>query len=142
MIGLAFWTGASPDDSRLRPLIFAAALLAALIAYFGLFLLLGPYVISRLQNIVWCNTTLGPHQFECELSARRIAFLQFTNILCILLTLGLFTPFAQIRNARYRVSAMTLIAEGDLAQFAAGTADEAGAFGAEAAGLFDIDIAL
>jgi uncharacterized membrane protein YjgN (DUF898 family) len=74
--------------------------------------------------------------------ARRLLGIFITNFIGIIFTLGLFKPFADIRLARYRLSQMTLIANGSLQDFISEQQDNVGAFGQEAAELFDLDIAL
>lgn len=124
-------------------------------------LLIGPYMVSRFQNLVWNHTTLGaqsilssstafnpddqvqePHRFESTVQARKLLGIFITNFIGIIFTLGLFKPFADIRLARYRLSQMTLIANGNLQDFISEQQDNVGAFGQEAAELFDLDIAL
>ena len=65
-----------------------------------------------------------------------------SNFVLIILTLGLFKPFADIRLARYRMENMALQANADLDEFVAGVQVNASAAGEEMAEMFDIDIAL
>jgi uncharacterized membrane protein YjgN (DUF898 family) len=64
----------------------------------------------------------------------------WTNVALTILTLGLYTPFAQIRLARFTASAMTLLPGGELDDFVAGETQQVGAYGQEMAGFFDFDI--
>jgi uncharacterized membrane protein YjgN (DUF898 family) len=66
----------------------------------------------------------------------------FTNMLGIILTLGLFVPFAQIRMMKYKIENMGLMAQGDLAEFCAGQSQDTNAMGEETAEMFDLDISL
>jgi uncharacterized membrane protein YjgN (DUF898 family) len=63
-------------------------------------------------------------------------------MLGIILTLGLFVPFAQIRMMKYKIENMGLMAQGDLAEFCAGQSQDANATGEETAEMFDLDISL
>jgi uncharacterized membrane protein YjgN (DUF898 family) len=65
-----------------------------------------------------------------------------TNLLGILLTFGLFKPFADVRLARYRLEHMWLEPQGALDEFIRDTEQEVAAFGEEAAEIFDVDIGL
>jgi uncharacterized membrane protein YjgN (DUF898 family) len=116
------------------------------VAVFGMFLLLsifvGPYATARLQNLIWNGTTLGPHRFVSNISARKLFFISLTNFFGVLLTLGFYHPFAMVRLLRYKIQSITLVADGDLDDFVAGQARDVGAAGEEAAEMFDIDIAL
>ena len=114
-----------------------------LIAYLLLIiasLLIVPYFISRIQNLVWNHTGLGEHRFDSSLSARGLAWILFSNFILILLTLGLFKPFADIRLARYKVEHMALLASGSVEDFIASEQQQTGATGTETAEIFDVDI--
>ena len=65
-----------------------------------------------------------------------------SNLVLVMVTLGLFMPWAQVRLARYRASAMGMITAGSMDDFL--VAQEAGesAIGEETAEFFDIDIGL
>jgi uncharacterized membrane protein YjgN (DUF898 family) len=65
-----------------------------------------------------------------------------TNLLGIVLTLGLFVPFATVRMLRYKLENMSLMAQGDLSEFVAGQTQQISAMGEETAEMFDIDISL
>lgn len=119
----------------LIPLFFLGALLLVM-------MLIRPYIESRLQNLVWNNTRLGPHRFSSNVTARRLFAIMITNLIGIVLTLGLFRPFAVVRTLKYRLESVSMLAAGDLDSFAASQEQPVGAVGEEAAEMFDIDIAL
>ena len=104
-------------------------------------LLIVPFFQARLQNLIWNNTSLGAHRFASTLSARGMTWIILTNFIGIILTLGLFKPFADTRMARYRLAHMTMLPEGDLDAFVAGEQQNDGATGTETAEMFDVDIA-
>jgi uncharacterized membrane protein YjgN (DUF898 family) len=105
-------------------------------------LLIAPLWEARTQNLIWNQTTLGEHRFESTLSVWRLMGIQISNMLLVIVTLGLFLPWAQVRLARYRASTLTLVAAGSLDDFLASQQAEESAVGEEAAELFDIDIGL
>jgi uncharacterized membrane protein YjgN (DUF898 family) len=105
-------------------------------------LLIGPYFTSRLQNLVWKETTLDAHRFGSDLTARGLFWIKLTNLLGIVLTFGLFKPFADIRLLRYRIEHMWLESAGDLDGFVRDAEEYVAAFGEEAAEMFDVDIGL
>jgi len=108
--------------------------------YFLLFLLLGPWFSARLQNLVWNHTTLGPHHLVSDVRARGLLWIYLSNFIGILLTLGLFKPFADIRLARYRLEHIGFMPAGDMEAFMADQQQAVAATGEEAADLFDFDI--
>lgn len=129
--GLAALAESTPSAFMLMPLLLLA-----------LMLFVQPYVSARVQNLVWNHTHLGEHRFESRVSARRLYAITMTNLLGIVMTLGLFMPFAAIRLARYRLECVTLLSAGSLDDFVAGQQRDVTATGEEAADLFDVDIAL
>lgn len=123
---------------------FASPLLAAIapLLLVALFLFIQPFLMAKLQNLVWNHTAIGPHRFESRVESGKLFWIVFTNLLGIVLTLGLFQPFAAVRLARYRIEAMSLLAAAPIDDFVAGQQQAVGATGEGAADLFDIDIAL
>lgn len=133
-------TAMEPDESKSAMIGFI--LLAAVLVVFLGALLISPYFTSRLQNLIWKNTHLEQHQLGSDLSARGLFWVKFTNLLGIMLTFGLYKPFADVRLARYRLEHMWLEPQGALDEFVRDARQEAAAFGEEAAEIFDMDISL
>ncbi|MDP9109873.1 MAG: YjgN family protein [Pseudomonadota bacterium] len=108
-----------------------------------MYLFVRPYIESRVQNLVWNKTELGDSRFVSNASARRLLWLHASNLLLIVLSAGLFRPFAAIRLIRYRVSCLALVAEPVLDVVEAQQGEVAVGAGAQEAGdFFDIEIAL
>ena len=111
------------------------------VLFFALYqALVGPYIQARLQNVIWNNTKLGHHSFVSNIFARKLFIIMFTNYILIILTLGLYKPFATIRLLRYRFETMGFIPHGSLEDFLAGQSQQQSATGEEAAEMFDVDI--
>lgn len=98
-------------------------------------------VTSMIQNESWGRARMGPHGIFCTIEPLKLFAVLFTNLVLTVATLGLFRPFAQVRLARYMLSEVALVLGGSLDDIAAVEGDEIGAFGEEAAGMFDFDIA-
>jgi len=119
------------------------AMLYGALSLYAFFLLVRVYLDSRVQNLVWNNTELGDMNFESTVRARKLLAIHVSNLALIILTLGLYKPFAAVRVAKYRIESMSLVPVGVLEEYLADqSADNAGAIGQEAGDLFDIDIAL
>ena len=103
-------------------------------------LLIVPYFMSRIQNLVWNHTQLGMHRFSSTLTARGLTWIIFSNFALIILTIGLYKPFADIRIARYRIEHMALLPGLDIEEFIASEQQKIGATGTETAEMFDVDI--
>ncbi len=69
-------------------------------------------------------------------------WIYLTNAALLLVTLGLFMPFAKVRLARYKLESVTLLAAGSLDTFIAGESTKVDALGDAAVDWYDIDIAL
>lgn len=119
---------------------FVWVLIGLVVFYLLLFLAVGPWFAARMQNLVWNHTALGPHAFRSGVRARDLFAITLTNFLGIVLTLGLFKPFADIRLARYRLTHMALAAQSDLDEFLAAQERAVSALGEETADVFDVDI--
>ncbi len=121
------------------PFGLLAGLGGLLLYVFFIFGFLG-YFQSRVHNLVWNNSTLDKLSFKSSLRARDFMWLYFTNMLAIMFTFGLATPWAQIRMARYRTSKLSIIGDVDFDQFVGEKKEEVKATGEEIADMFDVDL--
>jgi uncharacterized membrane protein YjgN (DUF898 family) len=108
-----------------------------------------PYLVvyaiyqARVLNAVYNHTSIGPHQFRSGLGSRRLAWLYLTNVLAILVSLGLLIPWATIRLLRYRLEAFGIESQDSLDNFvAAQDQSRPGAAGDEISDFFDVDFGL
>lgn len=123
-------------------LLAMSVLIASIGTYFAMFLIAYPYVTARIQNLQWNATRIGDHGFHADLRAREMLGIMFSNLLLVILTLGLYKPFADIRLARYLIQHIELLSQGSLDAFVAGLQTGDSATGDEMAEMFDFDIAL
>ena len=121
------------------PLGIIAALGGLLLYGFVIFGFLS-YFQSRIHNLVWNNTTLDKLSFKSSLRARDFMWLYFTNLLAIIFTFGLASPWAHIRMARYRTSKLHIIGDVDFDQFVGDKKANIKATGEEIADFFDVDL--
>jgi len=119
----------------------------ALLAVLGGMLLYGLLIFcffgffqARIGNLIWNNTILDKLSFKSSLRARDFFWLYFSNIVAIMLTFGLATPWAQIRMARYRASKLQIVGDVDFDQFVGDKKEEVKATGEEIADMFDVDL--
>lgn len=120
----------------------AGTVMLAMLALYAWIFLLFPVFLTLIQNLVWNNTALANHQFRSEMKAGRMMFIAVTNLLGIIVTLGLFTPFAQVRAMKYRIESMSMIPDGSLDEFVATVQENATATGEGMADLLDFDLSL
>ena len=123
--------------------LLAMSVLVALIGtYLAMFLIAYPYVAARLQNLLWNGTHIAEQQFHANVRAREMLGIMLSNVVLVILTLGLYKPFADIRLARYRIQHIEVLSLGGIDDFVAGLQSQASATGDEMADMFDFDIAL
>ncbi|MEN7526042.1 YjgN family protein [Cupriavidus sp. DL-D2] len=118
------------------------AIVLGVITFYIALLLILPIFQAKMQNLIWNSTTLAPHRFQSNVSARKLFGIMIGNMVLTALTLGLYYPFARVRTARYRVASMTMLAASPLDEFVAGEQQQVGALGDATADWYDIDIAL
>ncbi|OGB23166.1 MAG: hypothetical protein A3I66_09205 [Burkholderiales bacterium RIFCSPLOWO2_02_FULL_57_36] len=123
------------------PATIAAIVFFVFAMYLWLFLCF-PIFLTMIQNLIWNNTRLSGHQFKSEMKWTRMTFIAVTNIVGIMLTLGLFIPFAQVRAMKYRIESMSLLPNDSLDNFIADTQAKASATGEGMADLLDFDLSL
>jgi uncharacterized membrane protein YjgN (DUF898 family) len=131
-----------PGARMLGQGVLAVVVVAALVAMLVLMLLAKPYFTVRVRNLVWNHTRLGANQFRSRAAVRPFVWITVSNFLLVLITFGLFMPFAQIRKARYLVQTMALVPDASLDEVVATQQDRVSALGQETADMFDVDIAL
>lgn len=112
--------------------------LASLVGYILVF----GYFQAGLTNLYLNNIGLAGNRLESNMSKRTTIWIYFTNSLLILLTLGMYTPWAKVRMASYRASCTTAVISGDLGKFANAQAEQINALGQELGDMFDMDIAI
>jgi uncharacterized membrane protein YjgN (DUF898 family) len=133
-----FATGAGKEAA---PGTLAAVFAFAFAMYLWMFLCF-PIFLTMIQNLIWNNTSLARHQFMSEMKWTRMTFIAVTNIIGIILTFGLFIPFAQIRSMKYRIESMSLLPADSLDNFIADAQQSASATGEGMADLLDFDLSL
>ena len=98
------------------------------------------YLKSRISNLVWNNTHLENVGFVSNMRMRDLVWLYFSNALALVFSLGLATPWVQIRMARYKAEHLALTGETDWDKFVGEKKSSAKALGGEVAEMFDMDI--
>jgi uncharacterized membrane protein YjgN (DUF898 family) len=100
------------------------------------------YVRARIGNITMNGLVAGPLRCRSTLRTRDLIWLYFSNIVAVLATLGLATPWATLRMARYRARNLYLVGHASPAEFVGAPASDARAAGSEASDLYDVDVSL
>jgi uncharacterized membrane protein YjgN (DUF898 family) len=114
---------------------------------YGLFLLgftlLQQIIYAQVMNYTWEQTYVsGKLRFKSKLKIGELVWLRLTNILAIVFTLGLLTPWAKVRHAKHVLERLAVISKGDLEDFTAAPAGQINSFGDAATDAFDVDLGL
>ncbi len=73
--------------------------------------LIKPYVTSRMQNLVWANTRSEDIRILSRLKARSMMWLSMKNWFLVVVTLGLYWPFAAIARTRMQLEAVSIASQ-------------------------------
>ncbi|TBU91293.1 DUF898 domain-containing protein [Stutzerimonas kirkiae] len=136
LIGIILLAGVA---GGILSLLFAPLLVVAITAGYLLAFALGSVL---LVNLRFNHMTLGEQGFHANYRAGSYAWLVLSNTLALLLTLGLFYPWARVRTARYAAGHIGMTVSGDLDEFVAARQQEQSALGSEMSDVFDVDLGL
>jgi uncharacterized membrane protein YjgN (DUF898 family) len=84
----------------------------------------------------------GRHELRSRVSPWVMSWIVVSNLVLILLTVGLFYPWARIRMTRYETTRLSLLAASDLDEYTSELSRARSAIGEEVAGFFDLGIGL
>jgi len=123
---------------------------AGLVAGVGLFylayfvVLFLPYAIvkARTTNESLCSTTLRAHRLKSTLGGMALWGILVSNLLLVVVTLGLFAPWAHVRLLRYQLQHTSLLASGSLDDFINEPQVQTGAAAQELSDFMDLDFGL
>ena len=132
-----------------NPAAMAAAMIPMIALYLAFYLVVGAYMAVTMANIQFNNTTLSDpkssaadHRFSANWQVLSYMKLLFINTLLILLTLGLFIPFAKVRTAAYKAEHTSFVATSDLDTFVAGEREQSNSLAEGVNDLFAMDISI
>ena len=113
--------------------------------YLGYFIVLFlPYAIikARTTNESLSSTTLRAHRLQSTLRSAALWGILVSNLLLVIVTLGLFAPWAHVRLLRYQLQHTSLLANGSLDDFINEPQTQTGAAAQELSDLMDLDFGL
>lgn len=134
--GMVFGPGRRPDPSAIFTVV--AIIYLAFFVGFILFAIVSAWYRAKVMNHFAAHTSFEDARFSGNATGAGLVWLSVTNMLMVLLTLGLLAPVAQARSARYFVEHLRLDGSAALAQILQ-RASDAGTRGEGLAQAFDID---
>ncbi|OYQ42690.1 hypothetical protein CHU94_01680 [Rhodoferax sp. TH121] len=123
--------------------MIAAALLPALLLMLAVLVCIKPYAIARLQNLVWTKTGNTELRFVSQLRVRSLLWVSLKNWVLVVITLGLYWPFAAVALARVRLEAVSIKSRANPDLLVAQVQPREGDAAGDAAGdFFGLDVGL
>ena len=113
-----------------------------LVVMYAAYVMVFAYTQTRIANLTWNHTQLGPLHFNSTIEVRGLLGLYLTNALGILASAGLLIPWATIRTLKYRADRFSVRANGDLKEFEGSDDSSVRAVGAEVGDIFDFDMSI
>jgi uncharacterized membrane protein YjgN (DUF898 family) len=118
-----------------------ASLAPALFVF--LFVVAQQFIRARVTNYCWGRTEMAPLRFRSTIKPSRLIWIQISNVVASVLSLGLLVPWAKVRRTRYLLENMVIITrEEGLDSFASTSEPEENAIGEAATDFFGFDIGL
>ena len=119
-------------------LLQSLAIVTGMVLYFYLF----AFFTVKLTNLTYNALRLDVHHMQAALTVKPFMLIVVGNALALVLTLGLFWPWARVRLLRYKLEHLSLLTSGDLDHFVAEEGKQISALGDEAGDFFDFDLGL
>ena len=112
--------------------------------FFAMYLVFSVMIYPVLCRNMLLNTMRlgGVVEFRSDVRPVRFVWIQVTNILAVIFSLGMAYPWTNVRTYRYLTSRTFLTVTGDVGKFLGEREKEQSAFGEEFAGFADIEVGI
>jgi uncharacterized membrane protein YjgN (DUF898 family) len=121
----------------LGPAFWLSVLVAAAVG-----LAIWGYYQAAFLNASFGGVQIGGNYLRSDLKIAPLVWIYVTNLFGIVFTLGLFYPWAMVRQTRYQLENMAVDSDGNLSAFMADASPKTSALGEEAGDFFDVDFGL
>lgn len=119
-----------------------AMLMVPMLLVVPIYIFIGAYVNAATINLFMNGAHIKQQRLKSTLGAGRLFWIYLSNLLAVLVSLGLLIPWARIRLARYRFDNLSVESTGGLDTFVAGMQGDVKATGEELADVLDVDLGL
>lgn len=134
-------TKQSPMDKNLFKALVALFVVVFYAAVLLIALIVMTYINTRITNYVFNNLKLRYMRFSSKIKYSRLMWIYATNTVFILLTLGIFIPWAKVRAVKYKLSCIDAYVL-DMENYIAEESENVKAIGEEFSDIFDVDVGL
>ena len=100
------------------------------------------YYQASFLNASFGGVQIGGNYLRSNLEIAPLVWIYVTNLIGIVFTLGLFYPWAKVRQVRYQLENMAVDSDGNLSAFMADASAGSSALAEEAGDFFDVDFGL
>jgi|TARA_R100001143_G_scaffold36694_1_gene34242 uncharacterized membrane protein YjgN (DUF898 family) len=105
-----------------------------------MYLTLLVFFTVKTTNLLFNHAKLAQHGFSANYTTPSYLWLVLSNTFAIVLTLGLFIPWAKVRVAAYKAVHTKMLVQGDLNQFSSTVSQRVGPLGEGVSDVFDMDV--
>ncbi|WP_457330610.1 YjgN family protein [Rhizobacter sp. P5_C2] len=137
---LAGWMRNRGGAGSVAVTVFSVVVILALTLLMQVFA--RPYFTSRFQNLLWSRTGNKHLRFKSELRFGPLLRTTLLNWLLMVVTLGLYWPFARVALTRLRLESVGIVSRTHLDALVAQAGHEGDAAGDAAGDFFGIDVGL
>jgi len=143
-LGALFSVDINEDEDVYRlnlPVLLNGVFLFSIIAPVFLAVVAARAIITAgINNRIWNNLALDGHRFTSNLNPLALVWIYLSNTLLVVCTLGLASPWAMVRLARYRATHLTMQVTGDLDGFVGALTTSRKATGQEVGDVLDAGV--
>ena len=130
------------DNESARVLSIIVMVLIAL-GFMVLAITFNSAIQSLISNFIWQHTNLKGIRFNLKLEVMPVTWIQLSNILAIIFSIGLLIPWAKVRMLRYQLSRFSLhTTAAEFDEFIASERATITATGGEFGDVLDLDLGL
>jgi uncharacterized membrane protein YjgN (DUF898 family) len=97
---------------------------------------------SQLINASFGGLGVGANNLRSSLTVAGLVWINVTNLLGLLVTLGIYYPWAKVRLAKYQLEHMHIDSDGRLTEFLSAAHPDTSALAEEAGDFFDVDLGM
>jgi len=130
------------EDVQENPVLLQFVFMGIGALFLPIYLFLWSYVEAKSTNLFWNNASSGEHTFTCELRTGKLFWIYLSNTIGIILSAGMLIPWAKIRMARYKLTAINVMVAGSLDEYIANEQQAVAATSEGMSDVFDFDIGL
>jgi uncharacterized membrane protein YjgN (DUF898 family) len=126
-----------PDPEAVKAVMIGVVLIYG--SMILIMLVVMTYINTRITNYIFNNSKLDFMRFNSRINFWKLMWIYLSNTVLILLTLGIFIPWAKVRATRYKLTCITVFAL-DMDSYIAAESERVRAVGEELSDFLDVDV--